>query len=147
MLKEAGFKNIRVKEISDLPLSREDQENLVTDVWIRFGGFFNDDTQYPIYMRITVEYHTLALLNPPISSKDAKGENYRKIIRKFEREGFTNITVQAEYDLLTGWIIGDGAVKSITIDGDKNYICSDEYRADVEVVIVYHALKRDKSST
>lgn len=146
-LKEAGFKNVRAKEISDLPLSQEDQENVVTDVWMHFGGLFNDDTQYPIYMRVTVEYHTLELFNPPISSKDAKGENYRKIIRKFEREGFTNVTVQVEYDLLTGWIIDNGSVKSITIDGDKNYTCSDEYRPDAEVIITYHALKSDDPSS
>ena len=146
VLKDTGYKKVRAKEVADLPLSRESEENIVTDVWMSWGWLFNDDTKYPIHLPVIVEYHTIKLFNPPIISKDAKGENYRKIVKKFEDAGFTNITVQVEYDLLTGWIIDDGAVKSITIDGDKNYSYSDEYRSDVEVVITYDALRNEKPS-
>ena len=147
VLKESGFKNVRAKEIEDLPLARENEKNIATNIWMSWGWLFNDDTQFPIHMRITVEYHTLKLFNPPITSKDAKEEQYNKIVEDFEKAGFTNITVQVEHDLLNGWIIDEGSVKSITIDGDKNYYCSDEYRPDAEVIITYHAFRNEKQLT
>lgn len=137
-LKEYGFTNIRLKEISDLTLSREDEENIVTEVKLFYTNKFSKDTQYPSNFQITVVYHTVELYSPPLSSKEAKGMNYKDVIKEYENAGFINIKVNVEYDIITGWVTNDGEVKSVTINGEKKYDSGDKYRLDAEIVITYH---------
>ena len=143
-LKEAGFSNIYTKEISDLTISRDDEEDLVSEVKLVFGDSFDADTKYPSNLWITVVYHTVELYRPPLTSKDAKGMNYLDVIEEFEDIGFINVTTEVEYDILTGWLTDNGEVKSVTIDSEKNYDYYDEYRLDAEVVITYHAMKKNQ---
>lgn len=144
LLKESGFTNIREKELSDLTLSREDEENLVTEVRLLHTDKFREFTKYPSNLWITVVYHTVELYSPCLTSKDAKGMNYEDVIEEFENAGFINISVNVEYDIITGWIINDGEVKSITINGDSKYDYYDKYRLDAEIVITYHTLRSNK---
>ena len=46
-LKESGFSNVHTKEISDLTVSRDGEENLVTNVKLMFGDSFDENTKYP----------------------------------------------------------------------------------------------------
>lgn len=143
-LKESGFSNVHTKEISDLTISRDDEENLVTEVKLMFGDSFDEDKKYPSNLWITVVYHTVELYSPPLTSKEAKGMNYLDVIDEFENAGFVNVTTVAEYDIVTGWLTDDGEVKSVTINGEKKFDSYDEYRLDAEVVITYHTLKKNK---
>lgn len=141
-LKEAGFSNVQTKEISDLTISRDAEEKLVTDIKLIFGDSFDENTKYPSNLGITVVYHTVELYNPPLTSKKAKGMNYIDVIREFENVGFTNVTTNVEYDIVTGWLTDDGEVKSVTINGKKEFDSDDKYRLDAEVVVTYHTLKK-----
>lgn len=38
----------------------------------------------------------------------------------------------------------DGEVKSVTINGKKEFDSDDKYRLDAEVVVTYHTLKKNK---
>lgn len=143
-LKESGFSNVYAKEISDLTISRDNEEELVSEVQLVFGDSFDADTKYPSNLRITVVYHTVELYRPPLTSKDAKGMNYSDVIKEFEDIGFINVTTEVEYDILTGWFTDDGEVKTVTINEEKNYDYYDEYRLDAEVVITYHAMKNNQ---
>ena len=67
------------------------------------------------------------------------------VIDEFENAGFINVTTVVEYDIVTGWLADDGEVKSVTINGEKKFDSDDEYRLDAEVVVTYHALKKNKS--
>ena len=49
-LKESGFSNVHTKEISDLTISRDDEENVVTEVKLLFGDSF--DERYKIIHQI-----------------------------------------------------------------------------------------------
>lgn len=143
-LKESGFTNVRTKELSDLTISREDEEDLVTE--IKFGWFtsFDETTNYPSNLGVTVVYHTVEIYSPALSSKDAKGMNYEEVIDAFEDAGFTNIKTEIEYDIVTGWLTEDGEVKSVTINGDKKFDSNDKYRLDAEIIITYHTLAKNK---
>lgn len=143
-LKESGFSNVHTKEISDLTISRDDEENLVTEVKLMFGDSFDEDTKYPSNLWITVVYHTVELYSPPLTSKEAKGMNYLDVIDEFENAGFVNVTTVVEYDIITGWMTDDGEVKAVTINGEKKFDSYDEYRLDAEVVVTYHTLKKNK---
>lgn len=143
-LKESGFSNVHTKEISDLTISRDDEENLVTEVKLMFGDSFDEDTKYPSNLWITVVYHTVELYAPPLTSKETKGMNYLDVIDEFENAGFVNVTTVVEYDIVTGWLTDDGEVKSVTINGDKKFDSYNEYRLDAEVVVTYRTLKKNK---
>ena len=117
-----------MKEISDLTISRDDEENLVTEVKLMFGDSFDEDTKYPSNLWITVEYHTVELYGPPLTSKEAKGMNYLDVLEEFENAGFINISTIVEYDIVTGWLTDDGEVKSVTINGEKKFDSYDKYR-------------------
>ena len=52
--------------------------------------------------------------------------------------GFTNIRFEKQEDLITGWIIKDGSVESVTINGESDFTDNTSYRIDAEVVIIYH---------
>lgn len=144
ILREKGFENISTKEISNLSLSEEDQSFLVTNITLEILDDFNANTKYLCYMPITIEYHTLKLYSAPITSKDAKRMNYNDIVSQFIGAGFVNIKTDVKYDLITGWITDDGAVESITINGSEDFDCYNEFRPDAEVIITYHALKKNK---
>ncbi len=143
-LKESGFSNVHKKEISDLTISRDDEENLVTEVKLMFSDSFDEDTKYPSNLWITVVYHTVELYAPPLTSKEAKGMNYLDVLEEFENAGFTNISTIVEYDIITGWLTDDREVKSVTINGEKKFDSYDKYRLDAEVIITYHTLKKNK---
>ena len=143
-LKESGFSNVHTKEISDLTISKDDEENLVTEVKLMFSDSFDEDTKYPSNLWITVVYHTVELYSPPLTSKGAKGMNYLDVIEEFENAGFVNVTTVVEYDIVTGWLTDDGEIKSVTINGEKKFDSYDKYRLDAEVVVTYHTLKKNK---
>ena len=107
-LKQAGFSNVHTKEISDLTISRDGEENLVTEIELMFGDSFDEDTKYPSNMWITVVYHTVELHSPPLTSKEAKGMCYLDVIEEFENAGFINVTTIVEYDIVIGWLTDDG---------------------------------------
>lgn len=143
-LKQLGFSNVHTEEVSDLSISNIENEYQVAEIKLAFGMSFKNTKVYPSFFPITIVYHTIALCSPPLSAKDAKGTNYLDVARAFEDAGYINIHVEAAYDIVTGWFSTEGDVKSISIAGDSSFSSSDEFRPDAEVIIVYHALKKDK---
>ena len=69
---------------------------------------------------------------------------YLDVIEEFENAGFINVTTIVEYDIVIGWLTDDGKVKSVTINGEKEFDSYDEYRLDAEVVVTYYTLKKNK---
>ena len=45
---------------------------------------------------------------------------------------------------LKGWITDNGEVKSVTVNDDGKVASGKEYRADAEVVIIYHTYRSNK---
>lgn len=143
-LKESGFTNVKKKEIRDLTISREDEEKLVTEIKLGWMTFFDETTKYPSNLSVTVVYHTVETYSPALTSKETKDMDYEDVISAFEDAGFINVKTEIEYDIVTGWLSKEGEVKCVTIDGDKKFDSSDEYRLDAEVIITYHALRKNK---
>ena len=105
------------------------------------GGFSATD-RFPYDSIINIEYHGLVKLSAPISSKDAKKQNYKDIQKLFKDSGFVNVKTERHEDLITGWINKDGAVENISIDGETKFGTQDKFRPDTEVIITYHAFKQ-----
>lgn len=143
-LESAGFTNVISKEISDLPVSREDETNIATKINIGNSSAFSSNKKYPYNLWITVEYHIVETFTPSLTSKAAKGMNYLNVVKEFESDGYTNIKLIPEYDIVMGWIAKDGEVKSIKINGEEKYDEYEYFRPDAEVVITYHTLRSNK---
>lgn len=143
-LEESGFTRIDTEVIDDLEASQSTQDELVSLVKIGRSDSFSETTKYPSNYKVVVTYHTMKMVAVPMSSKAAKGENYEDISKKFKESGFTNVTFEIEYDIITGWLTKDGEVKSVSIDGDKKYSEGDMYKVNSEIVINYHTLRKNK---
>ena len=74
----------------------------------------------------------------PSESSIQKGRDYQDVIDDFKGQGFTNIQTEVLDDLVTGWMVKDGEVESVSVDGDEGYSSDSWYQNDVEVVITYH---------
>lgn len=69
---------------------------------------------------------------------DFSGLSYEDVRHQFEQAGFTNIVVEADHDLITGWLHDDGDIENITVDGRKDYKKGEAFAPDVPVRIQYH---------
>ena len=78
---------------------------------------------------------------PPGSSMI--GKNYQDVKTQFETAGFKNVTTEPIEDLITGWVNKDGAVETVSIDGDDSYSNKKWYKDDAKVVIRYHTFSKD----
>lgn len=143
-LREAGFTHVTTRSVQDLPVKGIDKEDTVDSIQIAWFDSFSSTSKYPRFIPIVVTYHALAKIQIPISSIEAKGENYQTVRSMLQKEGFINIRVEASYDLLTGWFIKENEIKEITINGAKRFEKGNYYRPDIEIVITYHALKRNQ---
>lgn len=70
--------------------------------------------------------------------------DYNEVLYLFEKAGFVNIKIEAKYDIIMGWLIDDGEVEKVTINGNKKFSESDLHRPDAEIVITYHTFKKNK---
>lgn len=75
------------------------------------------------------------------SSKELDGEDYKDVRTRFEKAGFTIITVEPLRDLITGWINKEGEVESVSINGQTTFSEGDSFPKDAEIRIVYHTFK------
>lgn len=72
------------------------------------------------------------------SSKDFKKQNYEDVVTLLKSAGFENIELIENKDLVTGLLISDGNVKSISINGNTDFDAGDWFPADAMVRITYH---------
>lgn len=82
----------------------------------------------------------------PSGSSVQKGRDYQSVIDDFEEKGFKNIKSEKMEDLITGWMIKDGEVESVSVDGNEDYSPDAWYSNNVEVIITYHTFSQKENS-
>jgi hypothetical protein len=82
----------------------------------------------------------------PSGSIIQKGREYQDVIDDFEKKGFTNIKTEELDDLITGWLVKDGEVESVSVAEDVDYSPDVWYPNDVKVIITYHTFPADDIS-
>ena len=143
-LEDNGFTDVYSWGMYDLEADELDDEGSVAEITIDDKDNFDAKTKFRFDSDVVIKYHSAKLVDAPISAKEAQGVNYKKIRTQFKEAGFVNIIVEAEYDLITGWINQDGDVKEIIINRDNDFELEDSYRVDSEVKIIYHSFKKNK---
>ena len=143
-LRGAGFTSVSAVDIPDLKIQDLQSEYIVTEVKIGWITSFSKTTRIPSNIPVVVTFHTLERILVPMSSKEAKGQNYEDVIKAFRDAGFINIETDVQYDIITGWLTDDGEVESVIIGDLKEFSSESVFRPNEDVVITYHTLKKYK---
>ncbi|MBQ4108642.1 MAG: InlB B-repeat-containing protein [Clostridia bacterium] len=94
---------------------------------------------------VTMDENT-DVIRMPSSYTEYDGENYQDVYRELKKLGFYDIEFVVIDDLITGWLIADGEVEYVSIDGDDSFRRGDEFEKDSQIVIAYHTFKSGTSS-
>lgn len=140
--RKQGFFNISTSILEDLPFESINQEGFTEGVTINGERDFDTISQFPINAKIEIVYHKLLKVIPPMTSRRAKRKNYNEVVNEFRRCGFVNISVTEITDLSVGWIVKDGAVEKVLIDGRVDYKRNERIRIDAHIVVNYHTFKK-----
>ena len=139
LLEKNGYSYIFGSGESDLDFADLDQEGRVIAMIVDDNKDFKKGSRYPDDVWIDIIYHSAKMVEPPASSKELKGKQYKKVKDAFKRQGFGNINTKGENDsFVTKWMDNEGEVKAVYIKGDEDYDPSSSYRVDEEIVIAYH---------
>lgn len=94
---------------------------------------------------LTTVYHLMKKAELPLSSKEAKGQDYLELKQLFIDAGFGNVEIEADYDISLGWFAKAGEVETVTVAGSKKFDSGAKYEVNTPVHIVYHANKKDQN--
>ena len=80
------------------------------------------------------------------SSSSFTGEYKDDVKTLLEKDGFTNIELRAEGDLITGMLHQEGDVDTVSIDGKTSFSSGTAFNKDAKVVIAYHSFPEGSAS-
>lgn len=111
--RSAGFDNVTVEELGDLPLDRAGDADKVASVTVRGSdSFAAGDVLFPDD-EVVVRVHTPSKIKAPVSSTALLGMNYEEARAQLEAAGFT---VECSPASLYDDDYGDWAVKEVAVD-------------------------------
>ena len=82
----------------------------------------------------------------PEASSDFYSENYQDVITQLQLAGFTNIETTAMEDLIFGFLISDGGVETVSVNGRADYQSGDKFEAGALILITYHTFASTESA-
>ena len=136
-LRAAGFTNIT---LSQTETTNKSQNHLVAGLTINGESFNAGECHVQKTAPIVIKYYTLKITIDEKAS-DIEGDNYTDVVTNLEAMGFTNITLKRANDLVLGWFSKEGAVQSISINGNTDFSAEDSFYYDAEIIIVVHTFK------
>lgn len=83
----------------------------------------------------------------PAGSATLEGKNYEDVVKQFKGKGFSNITIEPEGDLITGWLTEKDSVDSISINGIDDFSAMNWFAPNAQVVIRYHSFPDEGITT
>ena len=83
----------------------------------------------------------------PASADEFEGENYKDVVTRFQMAGFTNISTEPIEDLITGWLVKDGEVEEVSINGKTSFGSSASFEPNAIIIIRYHTFPSNVEET
>lgn len=136
-LRSAGFTNIT---LSKTETTNKSQNYLVAGLTINGESFNAGECHVQKTAPIEIKYYTLKI-NIGEKASDIAGDNYKEVVSALKLMGFTNITLKRANDLVLGWFSKEGAIQSISINGNNDFSAEDFFFYDAEIIIVVHTFK------
>lgn len=81
------------------------------------------------------------------SSATLSGKHFEDVQTLLEKDGFTNITLRPEGDLIAGVLHDEGDVETVSIDGQTTFSAGAVFDAGAKVVIAYHSYPEKSTNT
>lgn len=137
---EAGLDPGKV-EIAHTFIFDKEKERMIDHV--ELGGINYESGKCYVDKQATVVYRTfISTIIVGTSAEDYIDKNYSSVVDELKEKGFTNIRLLRKNDLSTGWLEKEGAIDSISIDGDDDFSDDDYYYYDDEIIIIVHTFKK-----
>ena len=80
----------------------------------------------------------------PESSSDLEGENFEDVIAQLQDAGFTNVETEVIPDLIIGFLVKDGEVEEVSIDGETDFDPDTPFAPDAPVIVAYHTFPEEE---
>ncbi len=142
-----GFNNVTSVPLDDLDPGELKQVGSVTSVLVDGIELFEVES-FTREAEVIIKYHSAKTLTETrvavaSSSNDFSGEDYQTVVQALSDMGFTDITAVGLEDMnkVTGLVMTEGAVKSVSIDGRTKFDEGTVFESDVEVIVSYHSSK------
>lgn len=136
--RNAGFDNVSVTELGDLPLDRVGEEGTVSGVTVKGSDTFAaGDVLFPDD-EVAISVHTPAKLKTPASSDSYLGRNYEEVKAELEAAGFT---VECDAAMFYKSDYGDWAVTEVDAQGffvPRSFEAGDEYEYGTTIKLYYN---------
>ena len=133
-LKDAGFTNITLKEITT---SDKQVDGLTAAITLDGDSYTNEHCYLSKKAPIVISYYSLQI---GIGNDSAQffGQDYEKVVASLKDSGFTNVQTQ---QVTTGWAKGNTVV-GVTVNNVDTYNSSESFAPDVKIVVKYSSNDR-----
>lgn len=145
-LVKSGFKNIKTEALGDLKGTAMSDQDLIEEITIDGDLEFYAGSKYTYDCLVKISYHSVKMVPAPMSSGEAKGQDYTKIVEKFENAGYENVEAEPDYDLVVGWFAKPNEVETIKIGEKEKFKEDEEFKYNDKILILYHAFPESNSS-
>lgn len=138
-LKEKGFTTIKVTSTETEIISLN---GLVAGIKINDEEFIAGECYLPKSASIMIEYYHLQIEIGQTAKQFEKNQNYVDVVKQLQSQGFINISLKRANDI--GWFPvhdKEGTIKTFTIDGSREFMETDKFSYDAEIIIVVHTRK------
>ena len=85
-------------------------------------------------------------LSLPIESENINQKNYKVIVSQLEDTGFTNVKTEKIEDLINGWLIKDGQIESVSIQGKTEFQKGEKIPKNAHITVTYHTFKKEEKN-
>lgn len=150
--KDAGFTNVLTVPLYDIVWGWT-EEGEIEKVSVNGKSEFKRGEIFPKDVEIVITYH-LKERDKPAGENEAKipyiasdwiERDYREVEKALKDAGFTNVSTEPIYDI-PWYILKDGEVENVIVNGNDYFIDGDIFAKDVEIVITYYVLDKDDNT-
>lgn len=76
-----------------------------------------------------------------------EGLNYEEVVSLLKEQGFTNIELKPIGNHIIGWIVEDGEVEEVSINGETMFNEDSSFPPDAKIIVTYHSFPDDITET
>lgn len=137
-LQEAGFENITPEVIEDLTSNSPLPDGYIESISIDGSTDFTEVSEFYKDTPVSITYHAIKKLSPPINSSSIKEIDYRELTTMFTDAGFVNVQEKEVFDLNPDYYAADDYRNEVSICGQSSFDSKDQFPFDGKVSIVCH---------
>jgi len=132
----AGFTNVKTKEIKDLAIAERDKSELVSDISVDGASDYGKEDSFFEDVAVVIIYRTPQKIKMVRSDDDYYGMNYKEAKKELEALGFINIEIKSE--TVTSAYYENEQVYDVTIASIFGFEKGEECEYDSTIRVKYY---------